>query len=517
MKLLLVLCGAALMAQTTLTTIQSTDQVSASRDVINANFAALLSKHLQGNGAPTGVAPCSISQNRGVIYSRLDAGAANASLYHCSNNGSGTYTWELVQGSGGGGGGNMIGANNLSELTSASTARNNLGLGTIATFASSAFEPAIAAGSTAQYLRGNKTLATLDTAVVPENGNLYYTAARVHSTLGGTTPLGIPIANGSSFSLVTLVSCSTSQKTNFRSGAFVCDTDLNSGGGGGGAWGGITGALADQTDLQAALNLKANLASPALSGVPTAPTAAPGTNTTQLATTAFVAALGALKSDIASPTFTGSPRVPTATPATNSTIAASTAYVDALGALKADLASPTLTGDPKAPTAAAADNDTSIATTAQVQAAIDAKTLAIGSGNAYKYGRIGSDGATLEWTAVKQVAPITITNAPSTIVAGGCTTRDVPNGGYFDSVEIRSIDSVGAALSGSITVQFSTSDAAGAPSWTTIGSVSLSSAANAVDSTLTGWTRTVVTGKVIRACVTAATTVQHVVISPRFL
>jgi hypothetical protein len=39
---------------------------------------------------------------------------------------------------------------------------------------------------------------------------------------------------------------------------------------------------------QAALNLKAPLASPALTGTPTAPTAAPGANSTQLATTAFV-------------------------------------------------------------------------------------------------------------------------------------------------------------------------------------------------------------------------------------
>ena len=54
------------------------------------------------------------------------------------------------------------------------------------------------------------------------------------------------------------------------------------------AWGNITGTLSSQTDLQSALNLKANLASPALSGVPTAPTAATLTSTTQLATTAFV-------------------------------------------------------------------------------------------------------------------------------------------------------------------------------------------------------------------------------------
>jgi len=42
------------------------------------------------------------------------------------------------------------------------------------------------------------------------------------------------------------------------------------------------------TVQQTALNLKANLSSPSLTGIPTAPTATTGTNTTQLATTAFV-------------------------------------------------------------------------------------------------------------------------------------------------------------------------------------------------------------------------------------
>ena len=42
------------------------------------------------------------------------------------------------------------------------------------------------------------------------------------------------------------------------------------------------------SDTAAELALKADLDSPALTGTPTAPTAAPGTNTTQLATTAFV-------------------------------------------------------------------------------------------------------------------------------------------------------------------------------------------------------------------------------------
>jgi len=57
------------------------------------------------------------------------------------------------------------------------------------------------------------------------------------------------------------------------------------------AWGQITGTLSAQTDLQSALNAKADLASPAFTGTPTAPTAVSATSNTQLATTAFVHAL----------------------------------------------------------------------------------------------------------------------------------------------------------------------------------------------------------------------------------
>lgn len=51
----------------------------------------------------------------------------------------------------------------------------------------------------------------------------------------------------------------------------------------------------------------APLASPTFTGVPAGPTAAPGTNTTQFATTGFVTAAAALLAPLASPTFTGTP------------------------------------------------------------------------------------------------------------------------------------------------------------------------------------------------------------------
>jgi len=166
------------------------------------------------------------------------------------------------------------------------------------------------------------------------------------------------------------------------------------------------------TAQQTALDLKANLASPALTGTPTAPTAAAATNTTQIATTEFVraevaalvngatatldtlgeiaTALGndanlsttltnsiALKAPINSPTFTGTPTLPTGTIAVTQTAAdsttavATTAFVTTADNLKANLASPALTGTPTAPTADAGTSTTQIATTAFVFSSVD--------------------------------------------------------------------------------------------------------------------------------------------------
>ncbi|MER9003336.1 hypothetical protein NKI15_06865 [Mesorhizobium sp. M0862] len=83
------------------------------------------------------------------------------------------------------------------------------------------------------------------------------------------------------------------------------------------------------TQILTSLGLKANAANAALTGVPTAPTAAAGTNTTQLATTAFVAALGALKANAANAALTGVPTAPTAAAGTNTTQLATTGFVKA--------------------------------------------------------------------------------------------------------------------------------------------------------------------------------------------
>lgn len=127
-------------------------------------------------------------------------------------------------------------------------------------------------------------------------------------------------------------------------------------------------AQADVTGLTAALAAKAALASPALTGNPTAPTASATDNDTSIATTAFVAtALAALVNSAPGALDT---LVELATALGNDASFAAT-VTNAL-ALKAPLASPTLTGTPAAPTAAPGTNTTQLSTTAFVAAAIAA-------------------------------------------------------------------------------------------------------------------------------------------------
>ena len=152
--------------------------------------------------------------------------------------------------------------------------------------------------------------------------------------------------------------------------------------------------LVRKSQLDTLLAAKAPLASPAFTGTPTAPTAAPATNTTQIATTAFVqeALSGAGAGDMLKSVYdttnngkvdvaetaeavpwtgvTGKPS--TFTPATHGHVTSDVTGLDAALAAKAPLASPALTGTPTAPTAAGGTNSTQIATTAFVAAAITA-------------------------------------------------------------------------------------------------------------------------------------------------
>ena len=98
--------------------------------------------------------------------------------------------------------------------------------------------------------------------------------------------------------------------------------------------------------------VQAQKISPAFTGIPTAPTAAPGTATTQIASTAFVTN---------SPQFAGVPTAPTAAFGDTTTQVATTAFVQGIRA------NTVLTGTPTAPFAPYNDNTSQLATTGFVQ------------------------------------------------------------------------------------------------------------------------------------------------------
>lgn len=188
-----------------------------------------------------------------------------------------------------------------------------------------------------------------------------------------------------------------------------------------------------------ATSLKAPLASPALSGVPTAPTAPPGTNTLQLANTQFV--LSAIASLINSAPGVLDTLGELAAALGNDANFAAT-MTTAL-AEKAPLVSPPLSGLPTAPTAAPGTNTLQLANTAFVQAAVAAlvnaspatldtlKELADALGNDAHFAT-----TMLNALAGKQPLDTTLTNLSGKDVVGllqylglkAAATRDVGTG-----------------------------------------------------------------------------------------
>jgi hypothetical protein len=136
-------------------------------------------------------------------------------------------------------------------------------------------------------------------------------------------------------------------------GGFVFPSRVSAGAGGGNVSSSGTptaGQLASWTDAThiqgiatASLGF-APLASPAFTGIPTAPTAATADSSTTISTTAFVKAQGYITNSalvtyapLASPVFTGNPQAPTPTTADNSVSIATTAFVKAQGYLTSAL------------------------------------------------------------------------------------------------------------------------------------------------------------------------------------
>jgi len=157
----------------------------------------------------------------------------------------------------------------------------------------------------------------------------------------------------------------------------------------------VTAARGGQANLSAELATLAPLASPPLTGIPTAPTAAPGTSTMQLANTAFVAAAVAALVNAAPGTLDTLNELAAAL----GNDASFAADIAAQIALKAPLASPALTGAPTAPTAAPGTSNTQIATTAFASGVIPSGAIIPYGGVVAPSGYLACDGSNVSRTA----------------------------------------------------------------------------------------------------------------------
>jgi microcystin-dependent protein len=115
--------------------------------------------------------------------------------------------------------------------------------------------------------------------------------------------------------------------------------------------------------LSTSISQKADINSPSLTGIPTAPTAATSTNTSQIATTAFVQSVNTQTTNSITNAYVSY---------TNSAITSERNSINISLSTKANINSPTFTGTPTAPTPSSSSNDSSIATTAFVNNYVNA-------------------------------------------------------------------------------------------------------------------------------------------------
>jgi Chaperone of endosialidase len=262
--------------------------------------------------------------------------------------------------------------------------------------------PTAAPGDQSVQLATTAFVATaLSTSVLSWNGRTGNVILNLSDVLSvGAAPLASPAFTGTPTAPTPVAHDNT---TKLATTAYV-DAAVIAGASGVATFNGRNGTVvliaADVSGVGGAL-----LASPAFTGSPTGPTPPAADNTQRLATTAFVAQalasagvvasfngrtgvvtliaadiIGAGGAPAASPALTGTPTAPTAAGGTSSTQIATTAFVGAAVAPLAPLDSPPLTGTPTAPTAAPGTNTTQLATTAFATALAAAGYLPLAGG-----------------------------------------------------------------------------------------------------------------------------------------
>ncbi|MEN9866515.1 MAG: hypothetical protein RL748_2105 [Pseudomonadota bacterium] len=273
---------------------------------------------------------------------------------------------------------------------------------------------------------------------------------------------------------------------------------------------GFSGSVADN-GATAVITLNP-LVSPALGGIPTAPTAPAGTNTMQLANTAFVTTAVSSRAPLASPTFTGTPRAPAPAATSNSTQLATTAFVVSKTGAKADINNPTFTGLLTAPLAninGGTINSTTVGATSPASGAFTnlsasgittlsnaTPSTSTGTGALVVSGGLGVGGTV---TAGGFVGPISATSFNGIV--------QIANGGTGSSTSTDALANLGAAplaspnFTGSVTIPAGTINAGsigattpGTGAFTSLTASGITTIANTTPSTGPGTGALVVNG-----------------------
>lgn len=144
---------------------------------------------------------------------------------------------------------------------------------------------------------------------------------------------------------------------------------------------------------------------------------------------AAIVELDTEKANLASPAFTGNPTAPTPPTSDNDTSIATTAFVKSVVVDYAPVSSPAFTGNPTAPTPLTSDNDTSIATTAFVQTLVAQQPFGMqpSNSNPLMNGVVGP-GTGVEGARYDHVHPTDTSRAPSS-AATAAGTSYAPGGG----------------------------------------------------------------------------------------
>jgi hypothetical protein len=191
------------------------------------------------------------------------------------------------------------------------------------------------------------------------------------------------------------------------------------------------------TGLVSGLAAKAPLASPALTGNPTAPTQTASDNSTLIATDAFVKAQNYI-------TSSGAP-VQSVFGRTGTVTAQSGDYTVSEITGAAPLASPALTGTPTAPTPSTSDNSTKIATTAYVKAqgggggsslTVNSTTISGGTPGLIPFDNSGTFGEATGFSYSATHQQVTMngadaaTNTPLNVLTVGHNTSGTPTASF---------------------------------------------------------------------------------------